>query len=87
VSAQKIDIDRVAEDLDALEGAFQKAFEQVVHEHAWRGQPIVGWRDGKVALIDANEYYRDGTVPLPAHLALPSAAPIHPTEVPATPAT
>jgi hypothetical protein len=56
--------------LSKIEDAFRRAFESVVHDHAWRGLPIIGWRDGKVSYTDPFSYYKDGTVPLPPHLAM-----------------
>jgi hypothetical protein len=53
-----------------IEDAFRRAFETVIHDHAWRGLPIIGWRDGKVTYTDPFTYYMDGTVPLPPHLSL-----------------
>jgi hypothetical protein len=71
MSEQKIDIDKVFDEMTPILNAFRGAFESVVHDHAWRGLPIIGWRDGMVTYTDPNDYYRDGTVARPPHLTLP----------------
>jgi hypothetical protein len=78
MSAQKIDINEVFDKMTPIEDAFQKAFESVVHDHAWRGLPIIGWHDGKITYADPNSFYLDGTVPRPANCTIPSVAPIDP---------
>jgi hypothetical protein len=70
MSAQKTESNGDLVPLSKIEDAFRRAFETVVHDHAWRGLPIIGWRDGKVTYTDPFSYYKDGTVPLPAHLAM-----------------
>jgi len=51
----RVDIGRVLRERTLVDEAIRKAIQDTMREHKLLGQPVVGWKDGKVVWVPAAE--------------------------------
>lgn len=52
---KRVDIGQVIRERTLVDEAIRKAIQDTLREHKLLGQPVVGWKDGKVVWVPAAE--------------------------------